>query len=214
MAIAVRLLIPCIDAFLQGLTDMENLEREHRVAGEQIAAAPIEPAAKALFHDSLDDIRQMHHALTESGFYIAAGAKAAGLDAMHFVRALGEWSPWQAGGAVRAAAKLLKTDAMFLAARQAPLVNVQPGACPVALTGPDDPAIVYGQPGTLLTAKEYPLVRALIAAWPKPLKKSELEAVDGSAISVLKALARKSVSWQAVLGFPGGKSKGGYRLLA
>lgn len=84
----------------------------------------------------------------------------------------------------------------------------------VFLSGPGNPCRVMGHPKPALSPAEYAVVAALIAAYPRPLSRKQLELAAGAdAHRVLMALRKKDTSWSSAILVPSRGGRGGYRLL-
>lgn len=85
---------------------------------------------------------------------------------------------------------------------------------PVVLQGPGKPVIVLGHEKPPLSEGQYPVVEALVQAWPKGLTKDALEIGRGAARRALKKLVNSSdPDWSKVIHLPGKPQSGGYRLV-
>jgi hypothetical protein len=84
----------------------------------------------------------------------------------------------------------------------------------VQLYGRSDPPLIDGTPSAALTAAQYDVVQALLAAGEKGLTKDALDRKSGrgDARKILSRLAKRDPKWEAVIAFAG-KSGMGYRIL-
>ena len=85
---------------------------------------------------------------------------------------------------------------------------------PVELRNVEDSVFVLEKEKGALTAPQYNVIKRLVDTFPDGLKIDELEAPPyGGARRVLQRLMNEDGDWARVIKFPGGKGRGGYRLV-
>lgn len=89
--------------------------------------------------------------------------------------------------------------------------TVEDRSVPAVQLGPGDKPYVLGKAKQELTPERLKVVKALLKAGEKGLKWSELQAISGDAVQVLKRLAGSDADWKAVIKLPG-HSRKGYRI--